>query len=115
MGTFELIPSREGPVVREPSEQEGLGSAVLLHNARWFTKVRWIVVSVFLAMGLAGHLIPGMMRNLGVVPPTRWPFILAGVIALANVLFRALVRRLKEDAPRRADRAAGAARSYGCN
>ena len=102
MGTFELIPSREGPVVREPSEQEGLGSAVLLHNARWFTKVRWIVVSVFLAMGLAGHLIPGMMRNLGVVPPTRWPFILAGVIALANVLFRALVRRLKEDAPRRA-------------
>jgi len=55
MGTFELLASREGPGVREPSEPEGLGSAVLLHNARWFTKVRWIVVSVFVVTGLAGH------------------------------------------------------------
>ncbi|MFH1006153.1 MAG: HAMP domain-containing sensor histidine kinase [Candidatus Latescibacterota bacterium] len=102
MGTFELIPSREGLGVREPSKQEGLGSVVLLHNARWFTKVRWIVAAVFMAMGLAGHLIPGMMRSLGVIPPLRWSFALAGAIILANLVFRGLVGRLKEDAPRRA-------------
>ena len=102
MGTFELIASREGLGVREPSERKGLGSAVLLHNARWFTQVRWIVVSVFVVTGLAGNLVPGTIRSLGLIPPTRWPWILAGAIALANIFFRVLVRRLKEDSPRRA-------------
>lgn len=99
MSTFELIASHKGVGLREPSGQKGLGSAILLRNARWFTKGRWIVVSVFAVTGLAGNFMPCVFESLGLAPPSRWPWILACVLGLSNIIFSALVGRLKEDTP----------------
>ncbi len=102
MGTFDLITFRKAPESDKPREQERLGSAVLLQNALWFTKLRWFVVFVFIATGLAGILMPGIISKIGFVPPAQWPWILAGILILANTLFYILVRRLNEESPRRA-------------
>ncbi len=100
MGTFELIPSRKDPKLRKLSVQERLGSAALLRDARWFIKLRWVVVAVLIGVGLTGILFPGIMRNLGLVPPISWPWILAGILISANIVFYILVYRLKENSPR---------------
>jgi len=100
MGILEL-----GNVVdqklRLPSKNEHLGSAVLLHNAVWFTKVRWIVVAVFIAAGLAGILIPGSLIKTGLAIPSKWLFILAGSLIVINSLFCFLVGKLTVELPGR--------------
>lgn len=100
MPTFELIPPRTDQESRKPSGNDGIGSAVLLHNARWFTRIRWIVVFVLLAAGIACVLAPGIIRNIGINPPTRWPWVMAGALVLANTFFCVLVNRLTERSPR---------------
>ncbi len=100
MGTFELIPSRKEPELRKLAVQERLGSAALLRDARWFIKLRWVVVAVLIGVGLTGILVPGIMRNLGLVPPSSWPWILTGILISANIVFYFVVYRLKEDSPR---------------
>ncbi len=102
MGTFELIFSQDDDRLGGPSGQKRLGSAVLLYNALWFTRVRWIVVFVFTILGLTGTLMPGRWKNAGLVPPTRWPWVLAGTLIMANIFFYIFTRRLNEDSPNRA-------------
>jgi signal transduction histidine kinase len=100
MGTLEI-----GKVLdqkfRLPSKNEHLGSPVLLHNAVWFTKVRWIVVAVFIAAGLTGILIPGPLLKIGWTIPSKWLFILAGSLLVINSLFYFLVSKLTVDLPGR--------------
>lgn len=79
--------------------RKGLTSAVLLHNARWFTHVRWIVVLVFVLVGLTGNLIPDILANFGIIAPVSWPWILAGILASANLFFCYSVGRLNEQSP----------------
>ncbi|KKK67800.1 hypothetical protein LCGC14_2950450, partial [marine sediment metagenome] len=63
---------------------------------------RWIVVFVFTILGLTGTLMPGRWKNAGLVPPTRWPWVLAGTLIMANIFFYIFTRRLNEDSPNRA-------------
>ena len=86
MSTFELAPSQETEPRGAPVS-EGLASTVLLDNARWFTSVRWFVVIFFCLIGLAGYVLPNAFVYLGFVPPTRWPLVLAALLAIANVVF----------------------------
>ncbi len=101
MGTYELIATKDEPTIQEPAGPERLGSAVLLHNARWFTQVRWIVVAVFIALGFVGMLVPGIFERHGLVPTSIWPWVLAGVLIVVNIPLSLSVRRLKDDSPRR--------------
>ena len=99
MSTFRLISSeteRGGPGV-PPSD--GLGRAILLRNAHWFTHVRWTVVATFALVGLAAHAAPGLFRSAGIYPPRVWPLQLAGAVAAANVLLSLLARQLRDDSP----------------
>ncbi|HEB10901.1 MAG TPA: hypothetical protein ENI06_06775 [Spirochaetales bacterium] len=105
MSTFELNEAKEKTELSKPSGQVGLSSAVLLHNARWFTQIRWIVVSVFIMMGMAGYLLPESMKRLGLIIPFRWLWILAGVLIIANAIFCFLVFHFKEDYPSRSIKA----------
>jgi signal transduction histidine kinase len=79
-----------------------LGSAVLLHNARWFTQVRWIVVAVFIVLGFTGMFLPGIFERHGLVSPSIWPLILAGVLIVVNIPLSLSVKRLRDESPRRA-------------
>ena len=102
MSTFQLSSLMEDQGLSAAAEQEHLGSALLLHNARWFMKVRWIVVSVFIAAGLAGTFTLGRLKTIGIVPPNLGLFILAATMVVVNAIFYILLRSLKEDSPRNA-------------
>ena len=97
MSTFELEPVREPTELAVPLEPMGLSSTVLLGNARWFLKVRWIIAGLCVLLGLAAGLYPGSLRQLRIVPPIFWPWALAGVLGVINTIFVILVRRLRED------------------
>jgi signal transduction histidine kinase len=99
MNTFELEPQESERKIPEPDGKKGLGSAVLLRNALWFTRVRWIVVIIFGVTGLAGRLFPVELEKLHLaLPPIRlWS--LAGVLAAANLIFRLQASRYNEDSP----------------
>jgi two-component system phosphate regulon sensor histidine kinase PhoR len=99
MGTFELISTEDESVVPQQAGQERLGSVVLLNNARWFTQVRWIVVIVFVLLGLMGTFLPGFFKRNGFVAPSPWPFVLAGALVVANVPLSIWVRRIREAPP----------------
>jgi two-component system phosphate regulon sensor histidine kinase PhoR len=101
MSTYELSTSKDDILVQEPTGQGHLGSAVLIHNAVWFTKVRWIVAAVFALAGLVGVLLPGTMKNAGIVLPSRELWILAGILVILNTVFYTIVSRLNEGSPRK--------------
>ena len=97
MSTFELrsvAHKEEGPGLPRP---EGLGSAFLLNNARWFTRVRWIVVAVFAIVGLIAKVYPEPFIKSGVVPPVLWPWFFVGLLTLMNSLFIVHTRRMNDD------------------
>lgn len=101
MSTFELrsVEEEDHTSLREP---EGLGSAFLLNNARWFTKVRWIVVAIFAGIGLAARLAPTVFHKASIVPPVSWPLYFAGLLALMNCLLGVHARRMTDDSSERA-------------
>jgi two-component system phosphate regulon sensor histidine kinase PhoR len=82
-----------------------MGNQMLLHNALWFTKIRWIVVVVFVLTGVIGSFFPEKMTGLGLIPAGRWPWAFAGILLLMNTLFALLGRRLSDKTPAKAVRA----------
>ena len=81
---------------------EGLGSAVLVHNVRWFIGVRWVVVAVFVLASCVTHFCPAILSTLGLVPAHRWTWrSLAVALATANVIFVLLSRPLTEKSSER--------------
>ncbi len=100
MAVLELFTKEEELKEKPVSEQVYLGSTVLLHNAYWFIRVRWFVVSIFVLTGLAGNLASGILTNIGVVPPVKWPWFLSAVLILTNIFFSIHVHRLNEDSRR---------------
>jgi len=67
---------------------DGLTGVVLLNNARWFTRIRWIVAAGLGGFGLAGFLLePDFVRRFGFLPPDLWPLRLAGLLILLNLGF----------------------------
>lgn len=68
-----------------------LPEGMLLRNALWFCRLRWLVIAIFVASGLLG-LAPALLERGGLRPPGAWPFIAAGVLLAANVLALAHAR-----------------------
>jgi two-component system phosphate regulon sensor histidine kinase PhoR len=99
MGTYELvIPGEDADPDRAP-DRKGSGSAILLRNTLWFMRLRWLVILVFILAGLLGRFVPEVIKNIGFFPSTVGPWILAGVLLLANASYYFLTRRLSEDSP----------------
>ena len=99
MSTVEIKPPVDDLGSGLPEGQRGLGNAVLLLNARWFTGIRWIVVGVLVAGGIAGWLLPEVVTQLGFVPPRGWPWMLAGILCGANLVFLYMLRHLNPESP----------------
>ena len=101
MNTFELNPEPQPPSgSRICADTLGLGTSVLVFNARWFTRVRWLVVTLFVATAVISSLFPQCLGFFGFVAPARWPWYLAAILGAANVVFTILVWRLTEDSSR---------------
>ena len=80
----------------------GLGSSLLLDNARWFTRIRWLIVGTLVLAGSSAAFFPEIFAQAALVPPLHWPWVLAGNLALANLVFTILLRRLENSANDRA-------------
>lgn len=95
MNTWELNPSRALAGKQLVSaENDGFNRAMLIDNVRWFIRLRWGVVATLVLLGLAGRLCSVPLLQVGISAPQRWPFVLASVLAAANVGFLFLAARL---------------------
>jgi two-component system, OmpR family, phosphate regulon sensor histidine kinase PhoR len=99
MNSYELPVSREEYGLGQAYDSEEMADAVLLSNAYWFTKIRWLVISSFVITGLASSLAPQLFVSAGLLPPGLWPWIFAGDLFLANIIFLLLLRHLNEQSP----------------
>ena len=94
MGTFRLETGPPQAAFPLPSGWEGLGGSVLLHNARWFTQIRWAVVALIAVFGAVAAWAPGLLNAVGIVPPSLWPWVLAATLATINLLIMVLLQRM---------------------
>ncbi|MHC4559106.1 MAG: sensor histidine kinase [Planctomycetota bacterium] len=97
MKTFEINPLSFGPGESKVPPKQSFCDAVLLFNAHWFTKVRWITVIVFVCTGIFSYFARDLIRSLGFVPPTRWPYVFAVVLSAANLLFLHMAGKLSDE------------------
>ncbi|MBT3191128.1 MAG: HAMP domain-containing histidine kinase [Verrucomicrobia bacterium] len=73
-----------------------LGGEVLLLDAVWFTRIRWFVALTLLCLGALGILIPeATATRFGLVLPRLWPFALATLLALLNLITLRWLRRIR--------------------
>ena len=63
---------------------------LLRQNAIWFCQLRWIVVAVLTAVGVAGFF-PEALRALGLAIPPAWPLGTAAVLVVLNTGFKYLI------------------------
>ena len=84
---YELPPPQELPVDAESKGPErSLPESLLMRNALWFCKLRWLVIATLVCYGVLG-LFPGVIGYFGLRSPGRWPFVMAGVLTLFNLAF----------------------------
>jgi signal transduction histidine kinase len=69
-------------------EDELPPKAMLLGHARWFCRLRWVVIAVLLLFGLVGRS-QDAMAWLYLRLPGLWPLVTAAVLTVSNVFFRA--------------------------
>lgn len=96
MTRSELKFDRKYPEQRGDTPREGFSGDILLQNARWFTRIRWVVVAVFFAVGILIRNFPGIAAQLSMVPSAGRMMILAGGLAGLNLVFILLLRPVRE-------------------
>ena len=100
MSSFELSNEPELSSVMPGKGHRGLGNSVLLNNAKWFARIRWFIIFLFLLAGSLGFLIPEIIANLGFTPPHIWPWVLAGILITANACFLIASKKLNSNSSR---------------
>ncbi|MHC4563316.1 MAG: sensor histidine kinase [Planctomycetota bacterium] len=68
----------------EEATARSLARPLLMENAAWFCRLRWLVVAFLTLFGLFGQF-EGLCGRVGVCPPGLWPFIAAGILTFGNV------------------------------
>jgi len=104
--SFDLpLPPPERPQLRLPGPAAGgLSDQVLLANIFWFVRLRWLVASVFVVVETVAVFGSGWFHSLGLLVPSRWPWVLAAVLAGANLVFYVWGQRLDRLLTRGGDR-----------
>lgn len=87
------LPLLQVPAVEEQTKgpERPLPEPLLVQNALWFCRFRWLMVATLVCYGAAG-LVPGFTLRLGIRPSGAWPFAMAGVLTLNNCVFLLLAR-----------------------
>lgn len=78
----EPVPSPATATAQDAAVEESL----LLQHARWFCRLRWLVVAVLAALGVAGWF-PAFLAGLGLRLSPTWPLAAAAVLAVCNGVF----------------------------
>ncbi len=101
MATFSLEPQTPGRSPAGTSEGAGLCAAILLQDARWFTRIRWFVVVLLLGFGILSALFPAALQSVSIRPVSVWPWSLALALVLTNLLTIRWLNRLSPEVSRR--------------
>lgn len=76
-----------------------LPQGLLIGNALWFVRLRWVAVSLLLVFGGLGLFASERFASLGLRPPHVWPLVIAGILGVANLAFLVHARRLEGQGP----------------
>jgi signal transduction histidine kinase len=63
---------------------------LLLQNVKWFCALRWLVIAVLAAIGLAAMFLGATLRTHGIRLQPGWPLAIAGILALLNLAYLAI-------------------------
>ena len=72
---------------RSTSTGNGLGSDLLVNNARWFIRMRWMVSAILALAGGLSLVFRGPLLSISFGIPFPALFVLSGILAAANLLF----------------------------
>ena len=90
--SYELPLPQELPADAEiKGSERPLPESLLVQNALWFCRVRWLVIATLVSYGILG-LFPKSIDYFGIRPPGAWPFVMAAVLTLYNLAFLYFVR-----------------------
>ena len=103
MSTYELPLPTSARLVPPADRKQALSipKSLFVRNVMWSCRFRWIVITVLAAAGLLGLFIEEH-KTLGLLFHTKWAFLIAGILALANLAFLAHVRDNARHISRRA-------------
>ncbi len=89
MASYELPFPAEAPISGRKApggSGESLPESILARNVLWLCHLRWIVITIFVAFGALGAF-PDIVRRIGLRPPGNWPFAIAAIAAVYNLVF----------------------------
>ncbi len=69
---------------------------ILVVNAKWFCRLRWLVVLAFAVFWAVG-LFPDLLMGVGLRPGAHWPIVVALILSVGNVGFIAHLRSRAAD------------------
>jgi signal transduction histidine kinase len=82
------LPLREAVALPPPDDAtEPLSEPLLIGHAFWFIRLRWAAASLLGLLGALGALTPWLFLELGLHPPSVWPFLASGILLAANLVF----------------------------
>lgn len=89
---FELPFPQEVPVdVEIKGSERSLPESLLIRNALWFCRVRWLVIVTLACYGVLG-LFPRSVDYFEIRSPGMWPFVMTGILTFFNLVFRFFAR-----------------------
>ncbi len=89
---YELPLPQELPVDAEIKDSaRSLPESLLMRNALWFCRIRWLVIATLFCYGVVG-LFPRSIDYFEMRSPGMWPFVMAGILTLFNLVFLFLAR-----------------------
>jgi len=71
---------------------------LLAEHIFWYCRFRWIVIGVLIFFGMASY-IDGLFKYLNLSPDLNWPFAIAGIGIIINILFKTHADRLQTTGP----------------
>ena len=71
---------------------------LLAEHIYWYCRFRWIVIGVLILFGSSSY-IDGLFTYLSLSPDLKWPFAIAGIGIIINILFKMHADRLQATAP----------------
>ena len=85
--SYELPLPQELPADAEiKGSERPLPESLLVQNALWFCRVRWLIIATLVSYGILGQF-PVSVHYFGIRPPGAWPFVTAAVLTLYNLAF----------------------------
>jgi signal transduction histidine kinase len=79
-------PTADGP------PDEAADGVLLLHHAEWFCKLRWLVVATMITLAMAAVVAGPWLLAHGIRLEAMWPLVVAGILAVANAGYLAMLR-----------------------